>query len=336
MTPVTRRRFLMQSGSAAAAALAAGAVSARRAAASVMIVGSGPAGIAAALALRAADPRTRVTLVERDPARLAPADSAAAAFRRPALSEDAASLSRQGVDLLLDDVAAIDWQAGRLELFSGRRAAFDRLILAPGVAPAPEAIDGLDARLRHDWPAAWGSAREARRLAAQIAAMPAGGNLVLRVPQVLAHDPALVAARAAALAAARPDIRLTVLDATPDAALRRAFAARASEETAARTAWRGAGAGGRVLWTDAAAGRIGTEAGEIRADVVNFLPRLGAGEIARRAGLADGGLWCPVDAAGRSSLRDAAFVIGDAAAGAVRGMAAAVDAGARAARSALS
>ncbi|WP_172328999.1 FAD-dependent oxidoreductase [Mangrovicoccus sp. HB161399] len=331
MTPVTRRRFLMQTGSAAAA-LAAGGIAARRAdAARILVLGAGPAGIAAAQALRAADPRLSVTLVERDPARLARSPRPAGPFLPPAPTVDAADLAAQEIGLLVDDVAGVDWQAGRLELFSGRREAFDRLVMAPGTAPAEERIEGHGARARHAWPAAWGSAAEARRLAAQIAAMPDGGRLVLRLPAVLAHDPALVAARAASLAAMlarqHPAANLTVLDATLDGTVRQSFAVRAGDALAGRTDWRGSGEGGTVLWTDADAGEIGTSAGTLHADVVNFLPALGAGTAARLAGLADASLWCPVDAAGRSALREGAVVIGDARKGVLRGTASAAEAG---------
>ncbi len=331
MTRVTRRRFLIQTGSAAALLSSAGLAARRAQAARVLIVGAGTAGVAAAETLAAAVPSLRVTLVERDPARLARRADAEAPFQPPAPPRDAADLAEQGIGLMIDDVAGVDWPAGRLELFSGRCEAFDRLVMAPGVAPAEEGIEGYDARTRHAWPAAWGSAAEARRLAAQIAALPERGHLVLRIPAVLAHDPALIASRAAALAerlaVLQPSARMTVLEAGTGTALRRAFAARAGNRLAARTEWRGAAEGGTVLWTDAAAGEIGTAAGVVKADAVNFLPALGAGTIARIAGLADASLWCPSGISGRSALRPEAMVIGDARKEARRGIVPAAEAG---------
>jgi hypothetical protein len=69
---------------------------------------------------------------------------------------------------------------------------------------------------------------------------------------------------------------------------------------------------------DARAGRIDTDVGELRADLVNFIPLQGAGKIARAAGLVDASGWCPTDAGRVSVLRPQALILGDAGAGAAR------------------
>ncbi|MGC9420797.1 MAG: FAD-dependent oxidoreductase, partial [Rhodovulum sp.] len=224
---------------------------------------------------------------------------------------------------VLDDVVGLDWRAARLDLFSGRRLAFDALMLAPGTAPLDEPIPGLDAVARHRWPAAWGSAREGQRLAAQLSALPETGHVVLRLPAPLSHPRAALdrALRLAALLTrTRPAARLTVLEAGATPGLADRFRAGA----APGMTWLTGPEGGAVLSVDARAGTLETGAGRLRADVVNFVGLQGAGAIARAAGLADASGWCPVDAAGRSLHRPETLILGDARKGAIRQVAAAL------------
>lgn len=335
------RRQILLSALAGSAALAATGLLSRRASATdpVVVIGGGPAGAGAALALRAARPGQPVLLVERDPTRLAaPAEARdLAALLRPAPPADHSRLAARGVGIVLDDVTEVDWRAGRLGLFSGRRIAFSTLVLAPGTAPRPEAIPGYDAVARHAWPAAWGSLREARRLSGQLAALPEAGHVVLRLPADAGGTPAAAADRALWLARllqqSRPAARLTVLDADPSGAAGRLFAA--SLPAPARVTWLGATEGGRVVAVDARRGTIETDAGTLHADVVNFVAPQGAAEVAQLAGLVDASGWCPCDAAARSQLNPAAVVIGDARKGALRTFSAALDQGLSAARTVL-
>ncbi len=340
MTRFSRRHFVQALlatgavGGAAAPGLRAGG------GCHTVVVGGGPAGASAALALRQADPQGPVTLIERDPSRLVRAAEAGegaglpllAALSRPKAGEDWARLARAGVAVVLDDVVDVDGAAARLALFSGRSVAFDRLVLAPGTAARPEPIAGLDAVARHRWPAAWGSRAEARRLVAQLAALPARGHLVLRLPAGEVSHPQVALARALTLARhlARhhPQARFTVLDGSDSPALAQGFADLAARQGLGGVAWLRPGAGGRVLAVDARAGLIGTDAGEIRADVVNFVPPHAAGTLAHLAGLVDASGWCPCDTTGRPSRKLAGFdgelrVLGDARKGAKRTMAAA-------------
>jgi len=327
MHTLNRRRFVKTLLVGAAATGACGwAATGARAATQVVIVGGGPAGASAALALRQSDPKASVLLVERDPRRLGRAE--AVAFDRPAAGPDLDMLRHGGVEVVLDDVVDLDWRAARLDLFSGRNLAFDRLLMAPGTTAMAEAIPGLDNVARHRWPAAWGSAREARRLRAQLAALPETGHVVLRLPAVLSHPEAALD-RAVQLAAlldrTRPQGQLTVLDGTSGTDLGARFDGRlAAQGLRVAADWRTAAAGGTVLGVDAQSGALETAAGRLRADVVNFVTLQGAGRIARTAGLVDASDWCPTDAEGRSTQRPETVILGDARKSATRTVAEAV------------
>lgn len=322
MPTLTRRRVL---SAALAAGLGAAALPAFRAGERVAVVGGGPAGAEAAVALAARRPAGSVLLVERDPTRLTRA--AAGAFGRPEAGPDLAALRRAGVEVLVDEADGVDFAERRLVLGSGRRIAWDRLVLAPGAAAMEEGIAGLDAAARHRWPAAWGDAREGRRLAAQLAALPARGHVVLRLPPAEPGDDARHLARALELAGrlAATGARLTILDSAPGRDLGPRFAAQAAAgRLGSRARWLPADRGGTVLSVDAGRGRIETAAGPLVVDAANFIPRQGAGRIARLAGLADAGGWCPCDAQGRSTLAPRVSILGDARRGAERSLAGAL------------
>jgi len=317
MPTLTRRRFAatLLAGTAAAGY----AASLRGRAPLLLVLGGGTAGAAAALALAQARPDASVVLVERDPTQLA--GRAQAAFTTPGAGVALHQLRAAGVEVVLDEVTEIDWRAARLALFSGRSLAFDGLMLAPGTAPVLEDIPGLDPAARHRWPSAWGSDREAARLSAALGALPDRGHVVLRLPAEISHAEAALA-RALELATwidrHRPAARLSVLDASDaglDAIYRESAAARGLRVP---VDWRSATTGGNVLGIDAPAGRLETSGGRIEADVVNFVTPMSAGHIARTGGLADASGWCPCDAAGRSSLREGAVILGDARKEAVR------------------
>ncbi|TCO71621.1 pyridine nucleotide-disulfide oxidoreductase [Rhodovulum euryhalinum] len=329
MQSPSRRHFTLGLAAVSALAGAGGLAATLRPGLRAIVIGGGPAGAAAALSLRAANPAASVLLVERDPGRLSRAQEGieGAAFTRPRARADLDALRQAGVGVVLDDVVGIDWASARLSLFSGRTLAFDRLLLAPGTSPRDEAIPGLDAVARHAWPAAWGSAREARRLAGQLAALPERGHVVLRLPAEISHPHAALTRAvdlARHLAAARPAARLTVLDGSATDDLASAFVRAVPNGVAAGVQWRTAADGGIVRAVDARRGLIETDAGGLRADVVNFVPALTAGAIASTAGLVDHSGWCPCDTAGRSSLRRDVLVLGDARKSALRTLAGAL------------
>ncbi|PTV97070.1 pyridine nucleotide-disulfide oxidoreductase [Rhodobacter aestuarii] len=326
MTRMSRRSLTL--GLLSGAALAATGTSfALRKGERALVIGAGPAGALAASKLAASNPGASVTLIERDPTRMAREPAPATAFDRPASGATLSTLAAAGVQVKIDEVTGVDWRAGRAALFSGRAMAFDRLVLAPGIAPKVEKIAGLDARARHAWPAAWGNAREARRLSSQLAALRENGHVVLRLPAEISH-PHVAMTRALALAravAAVPGARLTVLDESNDPALRQGFAMAAGLQRISRNvAWLTPAQGARVTAVDADRGLLLTDAGEIRADVVNFIAPQQAGVLAQKAGLTDASGWCPCDDQGRSARVLGAVVLGDARKSAARTVACAL------------
>lgn len=304
----------------------------------VIVIGGGPAGVSAALAARRTDSRARVLLIERDPSHLKPHTEGRQDFLKPSLGDAIKLLAGAGIGVALDDIENIDWTSKTAHALSGRTFAFDEIVLAPGTAAKDEGIAGLDERARHLWPAAWGSRREAKRLASQLAVMPENGHAVVRLPAgEVSHSEGLahrVIRIAQYLEAEKAAARLTVLDATGTPGAADIFASAAAKTGfGARVRWIGGGERARILSVDAEAGRIETPQGVLKADAVNFIPPQQAGPIAHISGLADKSGWCPCGADQRSLINPAAFVAGDAKRFARRSIDGAMQSGLRAAQS---
>ncbi len=283
----------------------------------VAIIGGGPAGVAAALALRQADTSARILLIERDPATLKNTSGAQQRFQRPNLSGVFNKLKAADIEIALDEIAAIDWQRQSARGMSGRDFAFDYVVVAPGTTAQDEGIAGLDSIARHHWPAAWGSPREAKRLTAQLAAMSDGTHVVLRLPSGDVSHPAGLPQRAVEiakfLARKKPTSKLTVLDATEGTRAADAFAsAIAATDLGQRVEWVGRDRPVEVREINAHTGRLETSHGLIQADVVNFVTAQEAGAIAQASGLADRSGWCPCGSDMRSLINPGAIVVGDA------------------------
>lgn len=315
------RRNVLRGAFAAGVGLAAGSaaswLSVRQKISRVLIIGGGPSGAATALALRKARSDAHIVLIEKDPTRIIPTVEAPSRFMRPNAAAGLKRLRHASVEIALDDIVEIDWQAQSAKGFSGRKFAFDRIVMAPGVGVKDEGIAGYDAVTRHEWPAAWGSPREAKRLQAQLAAMPEAGHVVMRIPEGPVSHPAGLYQHAdeiaAFLARAKPGARLTVLDANPESEARRAFLRRRGAEGGRNhVEWRSATDGGRILAVDSRHGILETSQGRIKADVVNFITAQCAGDIAHMSGLTDASGWCPCAPDQSSRLFANALVVGDA------------------------
>ncbi|HQF32040.1 MAG TPA: FAD-dependent oxidoreductase, partial [Hyphomicrobiales bacterium] len=155
--PEFSRRHLLVAGAAVGAASLAGAAPALlrgRSGERVLVVGGGPAGAAAAIALRGAQPATKVLLVERDPTQLRPGRPAGP-VSGPLAGAGYDALAAAGVSIAVDEIRDIDWQRGTAAAISGRSFAFDRIVVAPGVAARDEGIEGYDRDAAEAMPHGW-------------------------------------------------------------------------------------------------------------------------------------------------------------------------------------
>jgi NADPH-dependent 2,4-dienoyl-CoA reductase/sulfur reductase-like enzyme len=289
----------------------------------VVVVGGGCAGATAAKYLRLWSDRTiDVTLIEPSPAYVSSPLSNRVIdgeLRLVDLTRSYEPLaSRHGVRIITDRVVSFDPSAKRLRLGRGQNLPYDKLVLAPGIDPQFEAIDGLaaahaDGRIL----TAWAAGPDTAGLYAQLRAMPDGGVFAITVPEAPYRCPPAPYERASLVAAYlkryKPRSKVLVLDANQDVvAMGSLF----------KKAW-------KDLYGDLLEYRnhhqaVGVDAGtltvrfdvqeDVRADVLNVLPPVRAGLLVRQAGLANiNSRWCEVGFASfESKLAKDVYIIGDA------------------------
>src|SRR5206468_10256441 len=124
----------------------------------VVVVGGGFAGASCARALRQADPRIAVTLVEPSPTFTAcPLSNAVLAGLRELSAQQFTydRVAAGGIALARATATAVDAQARTVTLADGARLSYDRLVLAPGIDIRWGALPGYDETAAAQMPHAW-------------------------------------------------------------------------------------------------------------------------------------------------------------------------------------
>jgi sulfide dehydrogenase [flavocytochrome c] flavoprotein chain len=298
-----RRDFLLGSGALAAAALLPGcAAQSGRPARRVVVVGGGYGGATAAKYLRLwGGDALEVLLVEPDAEFVScPASNLVIGGSRTIqeVTRPYAGLRARGVRVIRDEVTAIDAQKRRVRLKAADELAYDRLVVSPGAELLYAGIEGYDAEAQKLLPAAWKAGPETVALRRHLEAMRDGGVFVITVPLTPFRCPPGPYERACQAAAyfrkAKRRSKVLILDANEDVASKPAlFKAAWTELYNGMIEYR---SNSEVKSVDARAGVVRTDFDTVKGDVLNVLPPMGAGAIARTAGLlTDNTKWCGVD-----------------------------------------
>lgn len=294
-----RRRTLLAAG--AAAAVAGCAVPLRRAPARLVVVGGGYGGATAARYLRLwGGDRVDVTLVERRPAFVScPVSNLVLAGERTMadITRGYDGLRAAGVRVLQAEAAAVDAAARQVRLADGRALAYDRAIVAPGIALNPAGIEGLGAALDAGRVAhAWQAGPQTALLRRQLEAMPDGGVFAISIPPSPYRCPPAPYERACLVASwlkrARPRSKIVVFDANPEIQSKKALFERAWATLYPGLVDYRPNSILRELRPD---GTAVFDFEELRPAVFNPIPPNRAGDIARASGLVTvNDRWCEV------------------------------------------
>jgi len=318
----TRRRDFLGLGLAAsAAALLPAPLRAQGPGPRVVVVGGGFAGTTCARALRHADPRLAVTLVEPN------ATFTACPFSNEVIAglrEIAAQQFTYGhvaadrITIARASAMAVDAAARSVALSDGTRLAYDRLVLAPGIDIRWGALAGYDEAAVQQMPHAWRSGDQTLLLRRQLEAMPDGGLVVISAPANPFRCPPGPYERASLIAhylkTKKPKSKLIVLDAKDAFSKQRLFQAAWAELYPGLLEWVPLSKGGNVTSVEPATRTFVTDFGRHSAAVGNVIPPQKAGRIAEVAGVTDKSGWCPIDPVTfESKLVPGIHVIGDAA-----------------------
>lgn len=304
---MNRRHFLGQS--AAIAGLAVGingqAHASALKSAQIVVVGAGYGGATAAKYLRMMSNNTaQVTVIEPNPQFIScPLSNLVVGGSRQIneLSVAYGGLEKNhGVKMVKDSVASIDKQKKTVQLSSGQTIKYDKLVLSPGIGLMMDKIEGLDAANKAGVTLqAWKAGPETVALHKQIAEMRDGGVYALSIPLAPYRCPPgpyeRVCQVANYLKKNKPKSKVLVFDANQDVT---------SKGKLFKEAWAKLYPGiiqytpeHNVTAIDAKTRTIKFEVQEdVKADVLNILPPMSAGDLIVKSGLADAnGRWSNVN-----------------------------------------
>jgi sulfide dehydrogenase [flavocytochrome c] flavoprotein subunit len=318
---VHRRKFLKSAMASAAACAFPAPLLSQGSGPSVVVIGGGFGGTSCARALRKADPRITVTLVEASPTYTAMPHSNAVIgglveLRHQQFGYD--KIKNAGVNVALSAATAIDPQAKTVMLASGTKLNYERLVVSPGIDFRPGSIQGYNEAAMTAMPPAYNDGAQVALLRHQLEAMEDGGTVVVSSPVNPARCPPAPYERASLIAhylkTNKPRSKVIVLDAKESFTMQKLFEAAWQELYPGMIEWVGLSNGGALSSVDATTKTLATDFDKYQAAVASIIPPQKAGHVAELAGVADRTGWCPVDPTTfLSKLQPNIHVIGDAA-----------------------
>jgi sulfide dehydrogenase [flavocytochrome c] flavoprotein chain len=311
-----RRDFLKLAGAVSVAGCATRAPSKAR----VVVVGGGFGGATAAKYIRLWDPSIDVVLVERESSFTScPISNLVLAgySSMQDISRGYEALRRHGVQVVQDEVTAVDAAKKSVRLARGGDLAYERLIVSPGIDFLFGDVQGYEAAMRDGAVLhAWKAGPQTVALRRQLEQMRDGGVYILSIPLAPYRCPPGPYERASVIAdyfkQAKPRSKVLVLDANPDVTSKAALFKRAwSDLYAGIIEYRG---NARAVGVDGANRTVKLEVEDVKGDVLNVVPPHRAGDIAAKAGLiTTNNRWCDVDwRTMESKAVKGVHVIGDA------------------------
>lgn len=285
----------------------------------VVVVGGGFAGASTARALRAADPRIAVTLVEASRTFTAcPFSNGVIAGLRDIKLQQFGydKVASTGITVAFATATGVDAQARKVMLSTGQTLDYDRLVVAPGIDIRWDGLPGYTEAAAEQMPHAWKAGKQTLLLQRQLEAMADGGTVIMSAPANPFRCPPGPYERASLIAyylkTQKPKSKLILLDAKDQFSKQRLFQ-NAWNELYPNLEWVGLSKGGKVTSVEVASRTLVTDFGSHKADVANVVPPQKAGRIAELAGVTDRTGWCPIDPVTfESKLVPNVHVVGDA------------------------
>jgi sulfide dehydrogenase [flavocytochrome c] flavoprotein chain len=315
-----RRTFLASAAALATSAALLARPAIAQSAPRVVVVGGGFAGASAARALRRADPRIAVTLVEANQPFIAcPFSNGVIAGLRDLTAQQFGygKVAADGITLAIKAASGVDPATRTVSLGDGQRLSYDRLVLAPGIDLRWDALPGYTEAAAEQMPHAWKAGAQTSLLRRQLEAMEDGGVVIIAAPANPFRCPPGPYERASLIAyflkTKKPRSKLIVLDAKDAFSKQRLFQNAWAELYPGLIEWVSLSKGGKVTSVDPATKTLITDFSTHKADVANVIPPQKAARIAEIAGVVDRTGWCPIDPVTfESKLQPNIHVLGDA------------------------
>ena len=299
------RRQFIQAASAASVLGAASGCASIGSGGKVVVVGGGYGGATAAKYLRMwSEGRIEVTLVEPNESFVSCPISNLVIGGSKQMADITVPydnlVRRHGVKMVRDRAVGIDADKRLVRLASGATLPYDRLVLSPGIDFMWDQLPGMSKagaqdRVLH----AWKAGPQTVALRRQLEAMPDGGVYAISIPLAPYRCPPGPYERAAQVAnyfkKAKPKSKVIILDANDDVTSKGGLFKKVwAEHFKGILDYRPKHA---LADVDAATGTLKFEFNDdLKAQVLNVLPPMRAGDIAHNAGLTTANKrWCEVD-----------------------------------------
>lgn len=257
----------------------------------VVVIGGGYGGATVAKYLRMwSKGNVAVTLVERNPEFISCPISNLVVAGVKSMGDITVSYdglkSTWGVKVIKDEVVGLDPAKREVRLARGGTLSYDRVVLSPGVDFMLDQVGGL-AGNEELIPHAWKAGAQTVLLRKQLEAMPDGGVFAIHIPKAPYRCPPGPYERACVVAhymkTAKPHAKVLILDANEDIQSKKGLFLRAFNgpykdiiEYRPNSA---------LLEVDAKNRVAKLEFADVKADVLNVIPPMRAGDIAAKAGL---------------------------------------------------
>jgi sulfite dehydrogenase len=323
MRTVNRRDFLKAAGASAGIAALGGCASMDSGGGKnhVVVIGGGFGGATAARYLKHwGGANVNVTLIERDQEFVScPLSNLIIGGSKslPDITRGYASLAKERVRIVHDEVVAIDPEKRTVKLASGQSMGYERLVMSPGVEFQWDQVPALqDAAAREQILHAWKAGAQTLALRKQLEAMPDGGVFAITIPLAPYRCPPGPYERACQAAhyfkQAKPKSKVLVLDANDKIVSKPALFDKIFKEMyGGIIEYR---PNSRLMDVDVATRTAKLEFDDVKADVLNVVPPQRAADIAKNTGLiTTNNKWCDVDwLTMESKVQPRIHVLGDA------------------------
>jgi NADPH-dependent 2,4-dienoyl-CoA reductase/sulfur reductase-like enzyme len=317
-----RREFTAGLGAAVFGTSLYGFPAIAQAAPKVVIIGGGPGGATVANQLSQAQPKIEVTLIEVQPRYTTCffSNLYLGGFRTfQSITHDYSGLRQRGVKVVRELATDVDTAKKVVRTQSGGSYPYDRLVVSPGIDLKYDTIEGYSRAASLLMPHAYQAGTQTTLLKRQLERMRNGGVVVMAAPNNPYRCPPGPYERACMIAhflkTRKPKSKLVILDP------KRAFSKQPVFMEAFQRYYKDNLELNlstelddfTVVKVDPKAMVVTTKGGKtVKADVANIIPNQRAGEIAHKAGLAEGD-WCPVNLESFVSRKvSGVYVLGDA------------------------
>lgn len=293
MMLMKRRDFLKVGAAAGATAALYGCAAGNKAGGHVVVVGGGFGGATIAKYLRMwSQGAVQVTLVERNPSFISCPISNLVIAGEQRMEDITVSYdnlkSKWGVRVLQDEVLGVDAAKRTVSLAKGGALTYDRLVLSPGVDFMFDQISGLNtAAAQEKILHAWKAGPQTVALRKQLEAMPDGGVYAITIPKAPYRCPPGPYERACLVAhyfkKSKPKSKVVILDANEDVQSKKGLFVKAwTDLYKGMIEYRN---NSEVKEVDIASNTAILEFDKFKADVLNIIPPMRAGQIAMQSGL---------------------------------------------------